>query len=169
MFPQFFTTEQAIEYAHKPLRIASRIYAGRLGNRDEQSTDGWWYRSRGLFPKILGAAYYRRCGESLAGDPLMFLRRPELLSTPLWAVRAAIWFWAENGCNELADDTSEQGFRRLTRRINGGLHGLQDRLYLYEQAKQLLSKESASNNKHTTPCTLQEGTGANAPGAGQHK
>lgn len=144
VYPQFFTPEQATEYAHKPLRIASRVYAGRMGNRDELSTDGWWYRSRGLVPKIIGAAGYRRCGEGLAEDPTLLLKRPELLSTPLWAARAAGWFWDSFKCNELADEDSDQSFRRLTRRINGGLHGLQDRLFLYNVAKTALSKAGAA-------------------------
>lgn len=141
VYPQYFTLDQATEYAHKPLRIASRIFAGRMGNRDEASTDGWWYRSRGLFPRILGASGYRRCSEGLTNDPAFLLKRPELLSTPLWACRAAGWFWDTNSCNDIADDPTEQSFRRLTRRINGGLHGIQDRLYLYERAKRLLSGE----------------------------
>lgn len=139
VFPQFFTPEQATEYAHKPLRIASRIYAGRMGNRDEQSTDGWWYRSRGLFPKILGAAGYRRCSEGLMQDPQVLLKRPELLAEPLWATRSAAWFWDSGDCNTLADVPTDQSFRRLTRRINGGLHGISDRIYLYNLAKGLLS------------------------------
>lgn len=131
VFPQFFTPDQATEYAHKPLRIASRIYAGKMGNRDEASTDGWWYRSRGFAPRILGAAGYRRCSEGLTGDPQFLLKRPELLMTPLWAARAGGWFWDSAACNDLADEGSDQAFRRLTRRINGGLHGLADRQYLY--------------------------------------
>lgn len=150
VFPQYFTAEQAIEYAHKPLRIASRIYAGRMGNRDEASTDGWWYRSRGLFPRILGASGYRRCSEGLTEDPLFLLRRPELLSTPLWAVRAAGWFWTENSCNILADTSDDQSFRRLTRRINGGLHGIQDRLFLYERAKSALLGEQIEITREPT-------------------
>ena len=146
VYPQLFTSDQAAEYAHKPLRIASRVYAGKMGNRDEASTDGWWYRPRGLVPKILGAAGYRRCSEGLTDDPAFLLKRPELLSVPLWAVRAAAWFWDNTQCNELADEDTEQAFRRLTRRVNGGLHGLQDRLFLYERAKRILAQGAAKND-----------------------
>lgn len=138
VYPNLFTEAEAVEYAHKPLRIASRIYANKFGNRDEASTDGWWYRSRGLFPRILGVNGYKRCGEALMGDPLVLLRRPELLSTPGGATRSAAWFWSVNGCEELAQQDQDTAFRILTKTINGGLHGLHDRLYLYEKAKRLL-------------------------------
>jgi len=140
VFPQFFTAEQAMEYAHKPLRIASRVYAGRFGNRDESSTDGWWYRPRGLTPRILGAAGYRKCAEGLLQRPTLFLQRPELLSGPEWSCKAAGWFWDSIEGNDLSDQDTEQSFRTLTRRINGGLHGLQDRLFLFNKAKALIDR-----------------------------
>jgi putative chitinase len=139
VFPNYFTTEQAQEYAHKPMRIASHVYAGRLGNRDEASGDGWTYRGRGLI-QITGVSNYRKCGKGLVDDPEFFLRDPDKLGEVKWAVRSAGWFWDSNRCNELADVPDEQHFRKLTRRINGGLHGIQDRLYLWERARSMLER-----------------------------
>lgn len=155
VYPQFFTQEQAEEYAHKPVKIASRIYAGKLGNRDEASQDGWWYRNRGLFPRILGASIYRRCSEGLTADPLFLLKRPELLGEPKWACRAGGWYWHTNGCAELAEKDTDQAFRKLTRKINVGLHGLQDRLYLYNRAKRLLYGEALGETGMRTPSYAQ--------------
>jgi len=140
VFPQFFTTDQAIEYAHSPLRIASRVYAGRRGNRDEASTDGWIYRGRGLFP-IRGAVNYRKCGESLLEDPKFFLGDPDRLAEPIWAVRSAAWLWDTQACNTFADEDTEVAFKRLTRHINGGTHGLQDRMRLWHKSRELLTNQ----------------------------
>jgi putative chitinase len=68
---------------------------------------------------------------------LLFL--PELLEKPQWAAESAAWFWQKNGLNELAD---RDQFNSITRRINGGLNGLQDRLLLWAQARAVLCQSS---------------------------
>jgi putative chitinase len=137
VYPTLFTPEQAQEYAHKPKRIASRVYAGRSGNRDEASSDGWTYRGRGLFP-IRGATMYRGVGFALTGDPAYFLRDPYRLSAPTWSTRSAGWVWDGLSGNELADEDTEFAFRKLTRRVNKGVHGFPDRLDLWKRGKELL-------------------------------
>ena len=111
--------------------------AARLGNTPEPDGDGQKYRGRGLI-QITGRDNYRQCSLGLFGDDrLLFL--PELLEKPQWAAESAAWFWQQNGLNELAD---RDQFNSITRRINGGLNGLQDRLQLWARARAVLCQPS---------------------------
>ncbi|MGF6287866.1 glycoside hydrolase family 19 protein [Pseudomonas silensiensis] len=111
--------------------------AARLGNTPEPDGDGQKYRGRGLI-QITGRDNYRQCSLGLFGDDrLLFL--PELLEKPQWAAESAAWFWEQNGFNELAD---RDQFNSITRRINGGLNGLQDRLQLWARARAVLCQPS---------------------------
>ncbi|MEO8491622.1 glycoside hydrolase family 19 protein [Pseudomonas sp.] len=107
--------------------------AARLGNTPEADGDGQKYRGRGLI-QITGRRNYMACSQALFGDDRL-LRQPELLEQPQWACESAAWFWQSNGLNELAD---KDQFTTITRRINGGLNGLDDRLQLWERAKAVL-------------------------------
>jgi putative chitinase len=107
--------------------------AARLGNTPEADGDGQKYRGRGLI-QITGRRNYLACSEALFGDDRL-LRQPELLEQPQWACESAAWFWQSNGLNELAD---KDQFTTITRRINGGLNGLEDRLQLWARAKAVL-------------------------------
>lgn len=113
-------------------RIASIVYAGRYGNGEAGTGDGWRYRGRGL-KQITFLANYEACGHALGVD---LVSQPDRLATDdALAARSAAWFWYANGCNQLADlGNAEQ----LTRRINGGLNGLDDRRRRWELAKQFL-------------------------------
>jgi putative chitinase len=102
-----------------------------MGNGDEASGDGWRYRGRGLI-QITGKENYAACGSAL-GLPL--LDHPELLEKPDGAAMSAAWFWQTHGCNELADVAS---FSTITRRINGGLNGQDDRVRYWIKAKSAL-------------------------------
>lgn len=93
--------------------------------------DGYKFRGRGLI-QITGRSNYFACGRALGLD---LIEEPGLLSQPRWAAISAGWFWQSHGCNELADGGD---FVRLTRRINGGTNGLDDRLVLWEGAKEAL-------------------------------
>jgi putative chitinase len=109
----------------------------RLGNTPQADGDGQKYRGRGLI-QITGRDNYRQCSLGLFGDDrLLFL--PELLEQPQWAAESAAWFWEQNGLNELAD---RDQFNSITRRINGGLNGLQDRLQLWARARAVLCQPS---------------------------
>jgi putative chitinase len=111
--------------------------AMRLGNTPESDGDGQKYRGRGLI-QITGRDNYRQCSLGIFGDDrLLFL--PGLLEKPRWAAESAGWFWEHNGFNELAD---RDQFNSITRRINGGLNGLQDRLQLWARARAVLCQSS---------------------------
>jgi putative chitinase len=105
----------------------------RLGNTPEADGDGQKYRGRGLI-QITGCSNYRQCSLGLFGDERL-LSLPELLEQPQWAAESAAWFWEQNGLNELAD---RDQFNTITRRINGGLNGLQDRLEIWARARAVL-------------------------------
>ncbi|MBV4478663.1 glycoside hydrolase family 19 protein [Pseudomonas khavaziana] len=107
--------------------------AARLGNTPEADGDGQRYRGRGLI-QITGRRNYLTCSQALFGDDRL-LRQPQLLEQPQWACESAAWFWQSNGLNELADKNQ---FTTITRRINGGLNGLEDRLQLWARAKAVL-------------------------------
>ncbi len=111
--------------------------ATRLGNTPEPDGDGQKYRGRGLI-QITGRNNYRQCSLGLFGDERL-LTLPELLEQPQWAAESAAWFWEQNGLNELADRGQ---FNSITRRINGGLNGLQDRLEIWARARAVLCQPS---------------------------
>jgi putative chitinase len=109
----------ADKYAYNPQALANKVYAGRLGNNQEG--DGWKYHGRGLI-QLTGKENYERCGSSLGVD---LIGNPDWLLNPKYAALSAGWFWNKKGLNELAD---QQEHGMLTKRINGGTHGLDDRL-----------------------------------------
>ena len=111
--------------------------AKRLGNTPEADGDGQKYCGRGLI-QVTGHDNYLRCSLALFGDERL-LRTPELLEQPQWAAESAAWFWSVNGLNALAD---QDQFNSITRRINGGLNGLEDRLQLWGRARAVLCVSS---------------------------
>ncbi|MEL7940958.1 glycoside hydrolase family 19 protein [Pseudomonas delhiensis] len=122
----------AMKLARHPQAIANNTYAGRNGNGDETSGDGWAYRGRGLL-QVTGRANYRAAGSGI-GQPLE--SEPELLEQPEFAALSAAWWWASHGLNELADAGR---FNDITRRINGGLNGQAERLDLWATARAVLT------------------------------
>jgi putative chitinase len=121
VWPSRFTSNLVAEtYANNPEKIANKVYSGRLGNGDEESGDGWKYHGRGLI-QLTGKDNYANCGSNLGVD---FLVHPELLLDPKYAVLSAGWFWNKKGLNALAD---AHEYDTMTKRINGGLIGLDDR------------------------------------------
>ncbi|CAA7614872.1 glycoside hydrolase family 19 protein [Magnetospirillum sp. SS-4] len=127
VFPRHFDAAGAEAYARQPERIAARVYAKRLGNGDEASGDGWRYRGRGLI-QVTGRSNYAACGEALG---IGLVHVPEMLEQPGPAARSAAWFWHSNGLNRFAD---ARNIETITRRINGGLTGLEDRKACYARA-----------------------------------
>ena len=107
-------------------------YEGRADLGNTQKGDGSKYRGRGLI-QITGRANYAACGEALGLD---LIRNPELLELPQHAAMSAGWFWSTKGLNTLADQGQ---FVKITRRINGGLTGQDDRQALYEKALKVLA------------------------------
>ena len=114
-FPDMAT---AIKYAHNPQMLANKVYAGRLGN--SQENDGWNFHGRGLI-QLTGRENYERCGKAIGAN---FISQPSLLVEPHYAALSAGWFWNKTGLNALAD---VKDYDTMTKRINGGLIGLDDR------------------------------------------
>lgn len=108
--------------------------AERLGNTPEDDGDGPRYKGRGLI-QITGRTNYKLCSMALFGDETVLLDKPELLEEPKYAALSAAWFWWSNNLNDLADDGN---FRQITRRINGGYNHYNERVELWETAKQVL-------------------------------
>lgn len=129
VFPKYFPTDElAAAYANQPERIANRIYANRMGNGDEASGDGFRYCGRGLI-QLTGRNNYQAFADSIETTPE---EASAYLETFEGAVQGACWFWESNNLNQWAD---ADDILTLTRRINGGTIGLEDRKKHYEHAK----------------------------------
>ena len=126
---RFPNISMAEPYAHNPEKLADFVYAGRMGNL--QDGDGWKFHGRGLI-QLTGRENYANCGSGIGVD---LIDNPDLLLTPQYAVLSAGWFWNRKQLNLLAD-TQEYGV--MTRRINGGLTGLDERIAKITKALQVL-------------------------------
>lgn len=118
---RFPTLEVANAYAGNPKKIANMVYASRMGNRDEASGDGYRFRGRGCI-QLTGHANYFHAGKALEVD---FVADPDLVGTPKYAALTAGWFWSTHNCNALAEAAD---WIALTKKINGGTIGLDDRI-----------------------------------------
>ncbi len=116
-----FTPEEAAAYERQPQRIANRIYGNRMGNRDEASGDGFRFRGSG-FLQLTGHSNFYHAGQALGED---FVMQPELVRTPKYAAMTAGWFWQTHKLNQFADS---RDFLMMTKKINGGTIGLDDRI-----------------------------------------
>ena len=126
---RFSTKEIADQYARQPAKIAGKVYNGRLGNTSEEEASK--YLGRGLI-QLTGKDNYERCGLAIGVD---LLSNPDLLLDPRYATLSAGWFWNKHGLNELAD-AQEHGI--ITKRINGGTLGLDDRILKTTKALEIL-------------------------------
>ncbi|RWU18119.1 lysozyme [Pseudomonas alkylphenolica] len=108
-------------------------HAQRLGNTPAADGDGQKYRGRGLI-QVTGRDNYEACSEALFGDSRL-LATPELLEQPVYASLSAGWYWHRAGLNKLADSGD---FLAITKKINGGTNGLEDREALYKRALEVL-------------------------------
>ena len=132
VFPRYFSSlEAAKQYAHQPEKIANRVYSNRMGNGDEASGDGFRFCGRGLI-QLTGKANYSAFAESI-DTPLEEI--PEYLLTFEGAVQSACWFWETNNINPWAD---KGDVLQVTKIINGGTNGLQDRTEKYNSIIKLL-------------------------------
>jgi putative chitinase len=132
IFPKYFPTDElANQYASQPNKaeaIANRIYANRMGNGPEESGDGFRYCGRGLI-QLTGRNNYEAFADSIESTPEEV---SIYLETFEGAVQSACWFWETNNLNQFADTDD---IKTMTRRINGGFIGLEDRIKHYEHAK----------------------------------
>jgi putative chitinase len=135
IFPKYFPNDAiANEYCSRPNKqeaIANRVYASRMGNGDEPTGDGWRYRGRGLI-QLTGKTNYTWFAASLEISPE---EAAEYTQTFEGAAQSACWFWETNKLNQFADSGD---IVTMTKRINGGTIGLDDRIKHYEHALHVL-------------------------------
>ena len=133
LFKKYFpTVESAIPYARQPEKIANKIYSNRMGNGNEASGDGFKYRGRGLI-QLTGKSNYTWFSDSIEeslDETIKFLETYE------GAVQSACWFWESNNLNKWADAGD---IKQMTKVINGGYIGLEDRIHHIEHAIHVLS------------------------------
>lgn len=110
---------------------SGKAYEGRADLGNIEPGDGEKFKGRGLI-QITGRANYQECGDALGVNLLL---NPDLLEEPELACRSAGWFWATRNLNQLADGGD---MKHITRRINGGLNGYNDRLAYYDRAMKVL-------------------------------
>ena len=129
---RFPTVTDGQNYERNPQKIANKVYANRMGNGDEESGEGFAYRGRGLI-QLTGKSNYEACGEAIGVD---LVSNPDLVATPEYAALSAGWFWDKNHLNKFADANDMEG---LTKKINGGTHGIEDRVARTQLALDILS------------------------------
>mgnify|MGYP000157877307 FL=1 len=132
VWPRYFPNiDVARQYEKKPEKIANRAYGGRMGNGPEETGDGWKFCGRGLI-QLTGRSNYQAFADSIE-TPIEDV--PHYLATFEGAVQSACWFWESNNLNQWAD---KGDILTLTKRINGGTLGLEDRTKHYEHALHVL-------------------------------
>jgi putative chitinase len=127
-----FDSAKAQMCARNPKLIANTVYSSRMGNRDEASGDGYRFRGRGCI-QLTGHANYYHAGQALGVD---FVMEPDLVATPMYAALTAGWFWNTQKLNQFAD---VRDYKTMTKKINGGYIGLDDRIKHIEHAMQVLT------------------------------
>jgi putative chitinase len=134
-FKKYFPTlESAKDYARQPEKIASKVYANRMGNGNEASKDGFKYLGRG-FIQLTGKANYLEFDKSVPED---IMANPELVATK-YPLASAAWFWDKNGLNAIADKgATDAVVKSITKRVNGGTIGLEDRIQHFNEFYSLL-------------------------------
>lgn len=137
VFPKYFPTpESAQPYDRQPQKIGNRIYASRMGNGTEASGDGYKYRGRGAI-QLTGHDNYQAFANSIGksiDDTIVYCE------TLAGAVESACWFWQQHGLNALAD---AKDIETMTKRINGGTLGLDERRSRFEKALSVLGGQAA--------------------------
>lgn len=131
VFPKYFRNVDARSYHRQPEKIANHVYANRMGNGDEDSGDGYMFRGRGLI-QLTGRSNYTAYAED---NDMSIDEAVEFLSTAEGAVESAAWFWNKN---DISDPAEQDNIREVTRRINGGTNGLQERIKYTNKFKNLL-------------------------------
>ena len=140
VFPKYFVKagRDAEPYHRQPEKIANVVYAGRMGNNNPG--DGWKFRGRGPI-QLTGhdnyAAFSKDMGVDAVGNPDLVSEDKKV------ALMSAIWFWNKNGLNKFADSGD---IKTMTKRINGGYIGLEDRIHHYKDAMELLGAEPGDHD-----------------------
>lgn len=129
VFGKYFDAHNVEPYVRNKIAIANRVYANRMGNGPEASGDGWTYRGRGYI-QLTGKDNYQAFDKTV---PENILSEPSLVATR-YPLQSAGWFWNENGLNAVADKGADQQVvSDITKKVNGGYHGLENRLKLFNK------------------------------------
>jgi putative chitinase len=133
IFPKYFIKagRDATQYSRQPEKIANVVYASRMGNGDTNSGDGYKFRGRGLI-QLTGRSNYTALSTDLG---INLEEAVKYLTTAEGAVESAAWFWNKNGLNSLAD---KDDVSSVTKKINGGTIGLEDRKKHTKEFKEIL-------------------------------
>lgn len=134
-FGKYFPGNLAQSYARQPQKIASRVYANRMGNGNEASRDGWTYRGRG-YMQLTGKNNYQAFSACIGVD---VVSAPDLVAQT-YPLLSAAWFWDDNKINTLADQSvSDATVTAITKKVNGGTIGLAERIRLFRRYHALLA------------------------------
>lgn len=131
VWPKLFNEDNVLNYARQKERIANRAYSSRMGNGDESSGDGWRFHGRGII-QLTGRENYTNLTKATGVD---FITNPDELLKRENSVLAACWFWDTRKLNAPSDTAD---INTVTKRINGGLIGISDRLYKYNNILTIL-------------------------------
>jgi putative chitinase len=136
IFKKYFPNETtALAYERKPEKIANVVYASRMGNGDKTSGDGWKFHGRG-FIQLTGKDNYVAFGKSINED---MTANPDLVATK-YPLASAAWFFNKNGLHKLADGgATDAVVTSITKRVNGGTIGLEDRIRHFKEYHALLA------------------------------
>jgi len=136
IFNKYFPTEAiAKQYERQPEKIANRVYANRMGNGDEASGDGFKFRGRGYI-QLTGKQNYKGYGDFLQVD---LLNNPDLVATK-YALASAGFFFKKNNLWLICDEgNTEDVITKVTKKVNGGTHGLSDRIAKFKTYYSLIS------------------------------
>lgn len=135
VFPKYFPGTLSESYNRQPEKIGARVYGGRMGNGAEATGDGWKYRGRGYI-QLTGKDNYTAFGESINVDVVADPNRVAV-DFPLLS---AGWFFDINHINNISDDGDDlDTIKRVTKAVNGGLHGIDERAELFHKFYALLS------------------------------
>jgi putative chitinase len=135
IFSKYFPTDaKALEYERKPEKIANLVYGGRMGNGPESSGEGYKFRGRGYI-QLTGKDNYTAFSKAINED---CVANPELVATK-YPLASAAWFFHKNGLHKIADEgATTEVVTKITKRVNGGTIGLEDRIKHFNEYYSLL-------------------------------
>ncbi len=133
-FPKYFTKELAAIYARNPERIGSHVYANRMGNGAEATKEGFKFKGRGYI-QLTGKENYKIFSNEIGED---CVTNPDLVATK-YPLASAAWFFSRNGLNQISDlGATLDVVTKVTKRINGGKKGLNERVAYFNKVYPLL-------------------------------
>jgi len=137
IFGKYFPGNLSELYARQPIKIASRVYASRMGNGDEKSQEGWKFKGRGAL-QLTGKSNYQLFSDSIGKPEIM--ENPDLLASD-FSFESAIYFFDTNKLWVIADGgVNDKTITSITKKINGGVNGLEDRMSLTKRYYEWLTK-----------------------------